>query len=137
MRIGIVGSMQFSEKMIEVKNQLEKLGHSVFVSMETESMVDKTDEEKEKIKLHQKFSKNAMKEFWKQMENSDAMVVLNYDKHGVKNYVGGNSLMDLAVAHYLNQKIFLLNPIPEIEFYKSEIIAMNPIVINGDLTLIK
>jgi hypothetical protein len=136
MKIGIVGSMQFAEKMIETKLALEKLGHLVFVSMETESLVGKSDKEKETIKLDQKFNKNAIKEFWHKMDGSDAVLVLNYDKNGVANYIGGNSLLDIGIAYYLNQKIFLMNPIPEIPYYKSEIEAVNPIIINEDLSKI-
>lgn len=136
MRIGIVGSMQFAEKMIETKLALEKLGHLVFVSMETESLVGKSDDEKEAIKLDQKFNKNAIKEFWHQMEDADTVLVLNYDKNGVANYIGGNSLLDMGIAYYLNQKIFLMNPIPEIKYYQSEIEAMEPVIINGNLSKI-
>jgi len=51
----------------------------------------------------------------------------------VKNYVGGNTLMEIGFAHILNQKIFMLNPIPEMPYCKSEIEAVKPIIINGDL----
>jgi len=38
------GSMQFAEKMLEVKRQLEVLGHKVFLSLNTESFQGKSDE---------------------------------------------------------------------------------------------
>lgn len=44
--------------------------------------------------------------------------------------------MEIGFAHVLNQKIFLLNSIPEIPYYKTEIEAIKPIIINGDLTKI-
>ena len=44
--------------------------------------------------------------------------------------------MEMGVAFYLHKKIFLLNPIPEIS-YREEILGMKPIIINGDLSLIK
>jgi len=62
---------------------------------------------------------------------------LNYDKRGIKNYIGGNTLMEIGFAHVLNKKIFLLNPIPEIPFYKSEIEAVRPVILNGDLSKVK
>jgi hypothetical protein len=58
------------------------------------------------------------------------------DKNGIKNYIGGNTFLEMGFAHVLNQKIFLLNPIPEIPFYKTEIEAMRPVVLNGDLAKI-
>jgi len=41
--------------------------------------------------------------------------------------------MEIGFAHVLDQKIFLLNPIPEIPFYKTEIGAVKPVILNGDL----
>ncbi len=71
------------------------------------------------------------------MQGADAVLVLNLDRHGIPNYIGGNTLMEIGFAHVLNQKIFLYNPIPEIPYYKSEIEAVKPVIINGDLTLIR
>jgi hypothetical protein len=137
MRIGIIGSMQFTEKMLEVRDKLQELGHDAFVTDLHKALVGKTDEEKEKIKLHQKNNMDAIREFWRAMQGADAVLVLNYDKNGIKNYVGGNTLMEIGFAHVLNQKIFMLNPIPEMSYCKTEIEAVKPIILNGDLTKIK
>jgi len=137
MKIGIIESMQFTEKMIEVRDQLRKLGHEAFLTDLHDAFIGKSDEEKEKIKIDQKNNLDAIKEFWRAMQGADAVLVLNFDKHGIKNYVGGNTLMEIGFAHVLNQKIFLWNPIPEIPYYKSEIEAVKPVIINGDLSLIK
>ncbi len=37
---------------------------------------------------------------------------MNFDKYGVKNYISGNTLMEMGVAHVLNQKIYLYNSTP-------------------------
>lgn len=137
MRIGIISSMQNAEKMLDLKTKLGKMGHTVFVSKFAESMVGKSDDEKEEMKLHQKYKLDAIREFWKIMQDTDAVLVANYDKNGVRNYIGGNTLMEIGFAHVLNQKIFLLNPIPDIPYYRTEIEAMRPVIINGDLTRIK
>jgi len=71
------------------------------------------------------------------MQDADAVLVLNLDKHGVKNYIGGNTFLEMGFAHVLNQKIFLYNPIPGMPYYKTEIAAMKPIVIKKDLKKIK
>ncbi|MFA6090093.1 MAG: hypothetical protein WC755_09630 [Candidatus Woesearchaeota archaeon] len=137
MKIGIIGSMQYTEKMLEARDKLIKLGHVAYVTDFNKSFVDKSDEDKEKIKIHQKNNMDAIREFWRLMQGGDAVLVLNLDKHGIKNYIGGNTLMEIGFAHVLNQKIFLYNPIPEIPYYKSEIEAVKPVIINGDLTIIK
>jgi len=137
MKIGIIGSMQFTDKMLEVKEKLEQLGHNAFLTDFHKAMIGKNDEEIEKIKLHQKYHMDAIREFWYMMQGADAVLVLNYDKHGIKNYIGGNTLMEIGFAYVLNQKIFILNPIPEMPYCKTEIEAVKPIILNGDLSKIK
>jgi hypothetical protein len=136
MKIGLAGSMQFTEKLLDSRDKLINMGHDAFVTDLHNAFVGKTDEEKEKIKIYQKNNMDAIREFWRQMQGADALLVCNYDKHGIKNYIGGNTLMEIGFAHVLNQKVFLLNPIPEISYYKSEIEAVKPIIINEDLSKI-
>ncbi len=136
MKIGIIGSMQFTEKMLEVRDALIALGHDAYVTDLHKAFIGKTDEEKETIKIRQKNTSDAIRVFWNAMQGGDAVLVLNLDKNGIKNYIGGNTLMEIGFAHVLNQKIFLYNPIPDIQFYKSEIEAMQPVIINGDLAKI-
>jgi len=137
MKIGIIGSMQFIEKMIEARDELIKRGHDAFVTNLADPFIGKSDEEKETIKIYQKNNLDAIREFWRLMQGADAVLVMNFDKHGIKNYIGGNTLMEIGFAHVLNQKIFLYNPIPEIPYYKSEIEAVKPTIINGDYSMIK
>lgn len=134
MKIGVAGSMQYTEKMIELCDQLRSMGHEVFMSKFGDQYVGKSDAEKEKLKLNHKYNFDAIREFWKPMQDADALLVANYDKNGIKNYVGGNSFLEMGFAHVLNQKIFLLNPVPEIPYYKTEILAMKPVVLNGKLS---
>jgi len=137
MKIAICGSMVFSEKMLEMKERLEKDGHKCFVSGFADAYIEKNEKEKESLTLFHKNENDAMRKFWEKIKRSDAILVLNFDRKGIKNYIGGNILMEIGFAHVLEKKIFLLNPVPEIEYYKSEIEATKPIVINGDLTKIK
>lgn len=134
MKIGVIGSMQYTEKMMELRDQLISLGHDAFLTNLADPFIGKTDEEKEVIKIEQKQNQDAIREFWRAMQGADAVLVANYDKHGIKNYIGGNTLMEIGFAHVLNQKVFLLNPIPDISYYKTEIEAIKPVIINGDLT---
>ena len=129
--------MQHTEKMIDVRDELIRLGHDAFVTDLHKPFIGKTDEEKEEIKLHQKYTKDAIREFWNAMQGADAVLVLNIDKNKIRNYIGGNTFLEMGFAHILNQKIFLYNLIPEIPYYKTEIIAMKPTIINQDLALIK
>jgi len=85
MKIGIIGSMQFTDKMVEVRERLNKAGHSAFVTDLHKTMIGKNAEEIEKIKLHQKYHMDAIREFWREMQGADAVLVLNIDKNDIKN----------------------------------------------------
>ena len=87
-------------------------------------------------KLEQKNNRDAIREFWKKMQSGAAVLVLNIERHGIPNYIGGNTLMEIGFAHILHQKIFLYNSIPDIPYYQSEIEAVKPMIIYGDLSLI-
>lgn len=136
MKIAICSSMVFAEKMLEAKETLEKRGHEVFVSEFADTHIGKTDEEKEELAIVQKNEKDAIRKHWEKIRESDAILVLNYDKRGIRNYIGGNTLMEIGFAHVLDKKIFLLKPVPEIQ-YRSEIEAVKPIIINGELEKIR
>jgi hypothetical protein len=132
-KIGVAGSMQFTEQMVAVCESLKKLGHEPFMSKFKDAYLGKSDEEKEVIKLDHKFNYDAIREFWKPMQDADALIVVNLDKHGIKNYIGGNAFLEMGFAHVLNQRIFLLHPLPDMPYYGTEIAAMNPVILNGDL----
>lgn len=133
MKIAICASMVFTEEMLKAKDRLEKLGNTVFVSGFVKHYVGKSVKQKEKLTLFHKNNKDAIREFWKKIKNSDVILVLNYDRHGIKNYIGGNTLMEIGFAHVLNKKVFLLNPVPKIRYYESEIKAVKPTILNGDI----
>jgi len=136
MRIGIIGSMHFTEKMIEARDALARAGHDAFVTSLAEPFIGKSDEEKDRIKADQEAHDDVIREFWNKMQGADAVLVMNFDRHGIKHYIGGNTLMEIGFAHVLNQKIFLYNPIPDIRYYEAEIRFVKPIIINGDLSKI-
>lgn len=55
-----------------------------------------------------------------------------------KGYIGVPVLMEMAVAHYLNKKAFILNAIPHFDKHRwaQEVKIMQPIIIHGDLNKI-
>lgn len=137
MNIGIIGSMHFTEKMIEVRDELKELGHDAFVTSLAEAHLGKNDDEKQTLKIHQQLHQDAIREFWRLMQDADAVLVINLKRHGIENYIGGNTLMEIGFAHVLNQRVFLWNDIPDMPYCKPEIEAVRPVVIHGDLSLIQ
>ncbi len=132
MRIAICGSLAFAKEMLEVKSKLESEGNIVTLPKNVERYADGTidvENKWEKVQL------DVIKKYFDEIKNSDAILVVNKDKNGIKNYIGGNGLIEIAFAHVNNKKIFLLNPIPEMH-YSDEIKSMNPIILNRDLSKI-
>lgn len=71
----------------------------------------------------------------KKVANNDALLVLNFDKNKVPNYIGGATFLEVYKAFELGKKIFFYNPIPE-GILKDELLAMQPVIINQNLTLV-
>jgi len=139
MRITICGSVKFAEKLVEIYHELKEMGHEPMMHKDMFGIADGTAKElingisanHAEIKRERNFIK-----WWHDcIKSGDAVLVCNFDKNGILNYIGGNTLMEIGFAHVLNKKIFLLNPIPEMG-YKDEIIAMQPTVLEGDLSKI-
>lgn len=124
-------------KMVEIKNELEGRGHEVLLPKRTEEYASqKRKMEDSKESMENKIKDDLIRDYYNEIKNSDAVLVCNLDKNGIESYIGGNTFLEMGFAHVLDKKIYLLNPIPEIS-YKDEILAMQPIVTRGDISLIK
>ncbi|HPT08201.1 MAG TPA: hypothetical protein PLE28_00700 [bacterium] len=124
--------------MLEYRDKLSSLGHEPIIHPDYELFVNGEKQELwsqissgEHYKA--KKSQGYIKWYYDAIVNSDAILVLNFDKKGIKNYVGGNTLMEIGFAHVNNKKIFLLNEVPEDVSYFDEIKAMTDIVLDGNL----
>ncbi|MBZ9577670.1 hypothetical protein KJA13_01390 [Patescibacteria group bacterium] len=141
MKIVICASIDFTRKIKEMADMLLRQGHEVEIPFYSQKILDGEVSLEEFLRIKQKdgdidFRKKAeedlIKRYFRLIKDSDAALVVNIDKKGIKNYIGGNTFLEMGFAYVLNKKIFLLNDIPEVP-YKDEILAMEPIIINGDL----
>lgn len=144
MRIAICASLDFIKEIHEVAVQLRAFGHEVIMPKSAEMALrgEVTSEQirEEKVDgtiVDRTIRQDSIRYYYNSIKGVDAILVLNYTKKGIPNYIGGNVLMEIGFAHVLGKKIFLLNPIPEIEYYKDEIHAMQPVILNGNLTNIR
>ena len=136
MKIVVCGSMIFSEEMMEIKAGLEKIGHAVVLPRNAEryarsqlALETKNESVKNKIKY------DLIRTYYQEIKAADAILVLNYDKGGIDNYVGGNSFLEAGFAHILKKKVYFLFGIPKM-LYSDELKALQPIIIDNDLTKI-
>ena len=134
MKIFIICSKAFYDRIPEIKNYLESAGHIItlpncYDDPETEAKFRGTSE-------HGKCKASMIKHSKEVISKVDAVLVLNYTKNGVDNYIGGATFLEMYDAFRLEKKIYMMNDIPE-GLLKDEIIGFNPIVINGDLSKIR
>lgn len=140
MRITICGSMKHAKKMVEDYNKLKELGHEPIMHKDVFGIADGTAKKlidgmaKDHAAVKKEY--NFIKIWYGLVMDGDAILVCNYDKKGVKNYIGGNTLMEIGFAYTADKKVFILNPIPDVS-YTDEIKAMADVVLNGDLSKIK
>lgn len=143
MKIVICASLDFSNEIGKVAEKLTQKGHEVIIPKTSEMILDgqltleQIKKEKENGQITERAKKlNAIKLHFFNIKKGDVILVLNYTKKGIKNYIGPNTFLEMGFAHVLNKKIFLLNKIPDM-LLKDEIKVMEPIIINGNLDKIK
>ncbi|MDB5259659.1 MAG: hypothetical protein JWO73_867 [Candidatus Taylorbacteria bacterium] len=140
MRVTIIGSSRFAKEMVDYKKRLADLGHEVnlhehYHALAKGDMKDvqaRMGVEHAQVKIENNYHKYHYDEI---VNRSDAVLVLNFDKNGILNYVGGNTLMEMGMAYVHDKKVFLLNPVPEMA-YAEEIKSLEPIILMDDLSLI-
>lgn len=129
MKIALCASMAFAKKMLEVKKQLEASGHDVIVQHDIMEFATGKVADEDKWR---KLQTDPIKGYFEKIKQADAVLVVNEEKSGIQNYIGGNTLMEMGFAYVLNKRIYLLNQVPQLS-YTDEIIAMKPIILEGNL----
>jgi hypothetical protein len=137
--ITVCCSCNFYKHAVEVKDQLEKQGFKVIVPVTALEMQRRNDYEVSHYKTwfanEDDYPEKAkrIREHLEEVERGDAILVINDEKHGLKNYIGGNVLMEMSLAFYLNKPIFILHEFPEDSKYLEEIKGMLPVLLHGKL----
>lgn len=136
MKIFIACSKYFYNKIEKIVEVLKKNGHNISYP---NSYDDPFAEEKIKKMGEEGHVVWKSKMMAKDKENifpMDAILVLNFKKNEIPNYIGGATFLEIYKAWELKKKIFFYNPLPECSF-TDELTGMGPIVLNGDLSKIK
>lgn len=137
MKIVICGSMSASKRMVEVKDSLEKIGHTVVLPRNTENYAFGIKQAEDKHEsTRNKIDHNLVRKYYLYIKDSDAVLVVNCDKGNIKDYIGGNSFLEAGFAHVLNKKLYFLNDIPDM-IYSDELKALQPIILKGDLSKVR
>jgi hypothetical protein len=144
MIIALCGSLSLGNEFMRVKGELERLGHSVLVPESLRKFELHTAEDVAAFKSERadylKIKPTYMRDHFDKIAGSDAILVVNMEKKGIRDYVGGNTFAEIMIAFYLNKKIFFMNPLPEherLEAFREELESIKPVIIHGDLDKIR
>jgi hypothetical protein len=137
--VTICSSADFYRQAVDIQAQLEAQGYTVIVPATAIKMKASGDYDVSHYKTwftdaadyHKKAE--LMRGHFDKVAVGDSILVLNYQKHGVDNYIGGNVLMEMALAFHLRKPIYIMNEIPAESAFLEEIIGMQPIVLHGSL----
>lgn len=130
MKIAICGSMAHKFEMVEASKTLADKGYEVdFLDLnEGHTYEGKSPQERASDK------RGFIVDHLGKISTSDAILVWNQEKKGIANYVGGNTLMEMAFAFQQGLDILMLNPVPEAVSYATEITGMMPVILDGDVS---
>lgn len=134
MKITICGSMSFAEEMKDIAFRLETRGHTAILPNDVDDHIkDKNLKHKDDTSITTEKLMFLTKDHMNKIDNSDAILVLNYDKKGIKNYLGSSAFVETTYALANNKKIFFFNEIPDMPYISDDLKAFNITVINSDL----
>ena len=136
MRIFICCSKAFYGHVACVRASLEALEHIVTPP----NSYDDPKKENE-MRLRGEAAHNAWKASMIRLQAekiaaNDGILVLNFEKNGQPNYIGGATFLEVFKAFELGKSIFMFNPLPD-GIFRDELEAMNIIVIQGNLGLVR
>ena len=133
MKIFLICSKAFYSKLAKIKETLEGMGHVItlpncYDCPETEAVYRGTEE-------HARWKAGMIRHSEEVISGVDAVLVVNYDKNGYKNYIGGATFLEIYDAFRMNKKIYFINDIPN-NMLKDELIGFDLLIINNDLSKI-
>jgi len=130
-KIVICGSMTFYDEMEELQHELLRKGIDCIIPAQENHLIDG-------------FTEDQMNEFKKKVSNSylakirnkntEAILVYNQKKRGIDNYIGPNTLVEIAMAFTWYRKIYLYFDL--YEPFIDELKAWDVIPLNGNLDLL-
>jgi diphthamide synthase subunit DPH2 len=141
--ITICASASHYKNVLEIEKILKKMGFAVKIPSTANRMKRSGNFEVTFYKTWYKNKKDYakktkfMQEHFGKVINSDAILVVNFEKNKIAGYIGGNVLMEMTLAFHYKKPIFIYNDITEDLGIKEEIFGLNPIFLKSNLNLIR
>jgi len=135
MKIYLCASKSFYDRVNDIKAKLEKLGHQVTPPNGFDEATAESKYQAMTPQAYADWKASMIRHDGVVVAANDAVLVLNFEKNGQENYIGGAAFLEMFKAWDLGKKIYLYNPFPN-NMLKDEIIGLQPTIINHDLRLV-
>ena len=136
MKIFICASKHNYSHIPEVKTKLEMMWHIITLPNSYDNPELEYDIKSKSEEEHIKWKQEMLKLQAKKVSENDAILVINFDKNWMKNYIWWATFLEVYDAFIKWKKIFFYNPLPDWILY-DELTWINPLVINWNLNFIK
>ena len=142
MKIYVLDSTEFMHSMVKARDDLQKIGLDGWIHKDygllTQGKLPAQQEqydsgERAAIKKH----KDYLRVHYKHILASNAVLIINEAKNGINSYIGGNVLIEMGQSYVNDKKIFFLHGMPKDLPYLDEILAINPVCLEGNVENIK
>lgn len=135
MKICVCCSLTFTDGVLDLSKKLEELGHEVLLPNGIlNGAIHRPDFDPVAAKHDN--GADAIRDHFEKIKESDVILVCNYTKKGIENYIGANTFLEMGFAYCFNKPIYTLNPLPEYGYINDEIKAFETICLDGDLSKI-
>ncbi|MBQ6313870.1 hypothetical protein IJI29_03435 [Candidatus Saccharibacteria bacterium] len=132
MKICICCSLSFTDRVKKIAEELKELGHEVLLPNGILiDVIHKLDFDPVAAKRNNGY--DAIRNHFNKIKDSDAILVCNFTKNDVENYIGANTFLEMGFAYYVGKPIFTFNPLPDYKYINDEILNFDAKVLDGDL----
>jgi hypothetical protein len=136
LKIFIICSKAFYNQVSAIQAELEHAGHIITLPNSIDKPSAEAHMREEGREVHSVWKRERFAETAVKVSAVDAVLVLNFEKNGQANYIGGATFLEVYDAFNMGKKIFFYNPLPEGMLY-DELNGMGPILLENDLSRIK
>lgn len=131
MRIFIIYSKAFYDKVTPIKEALERAGHEITLPNCFDDPGSEARYKDMGEKAHAEWKAGMLRYSQDVIDHNDAVLVLNFEKNGQENYIGGATFLEMYDAFRLDKKIYMYNDI-----LRDEIEGFEPVLLHRNLELV-
>lgn len=133
MKILLICSKAFYGALPPIQKELEARGHVVTLPNCFDDPGTEDRLRAQGAATHAAFKGAMFRRSEEVIASVDAVLVLNFEKKGIPDYIGGATFLEMYDAFRLGKKIFLYNGIPA-GILSDEIAGFAPTVLSGDFS---